>query len=305
MQFSSDDASVYLVLLAVAAPLLGVCNFLMTRLRRHKIVNLLRRATIIAEYQIPANLTPAEMGYMYELRLSRRQLVATLFNLEYRGIITIDEKKQVSLIGKDLSKLLPHEWMITKLLDDAENKSLPLDDFLGREHMREFEKRVRTSLVSKGFIKSNSIVFSLTVGWLKMLGVLVFGVGTLFLAYAFFAMQSTTFSGVFLAPLVTLIRSIIFLPLNALFAAVLIVVHIYVSGQSGLGTESLLRIWPKIEAYREFVREVEDSSLRYANQDLYQKTFERSAAYALALGIRTDWQSRFVKVIPQLKIAEA
>jgi uncharacterized membrane protein YgcG len=78
--------------------------------------------TIIAQYDPPDNIGPAEMGTLFDERADLRDLVPSIIDLAYRGYLTIIQTKEKSMIGKaqfDFEKvkdadadLKPHEKLL-------------------------------------------------------------------------------------------------------------------------------------------------------------------------------------------------
>jgi hypothetical protein len=62
-----------------------------SRFKRRK--NQLSQQSIKAEYDPPENLSPAEIGYLFDSRFGRAELVSTLLDLEQKGLIELTFRK--------------------------------------------------------------------------------------------------------------------------------------------------------------------------------------------------------------------
>ncbi len=55
-----------------------------------------RASTIVAQYDPPRGLAPAEVGLLYDMRCGQNEIMATLFDLEQRGIVRIIDARSVA-----------------------------------------------------------------------------------------------------------------------------------------------------------------------------------------------------------------
>ena len=88
MSFEGFPAVIALFIF-LAIPI-GVATFIIGRTSRfaHRKRQLIQNV-IIAEYEPPAHLSPAEIGYLFDSRFDNTEVVATLIDLEQRGLISI------------------------------------------------------------------------------------------------------------------------------------------------------------------------------------------------------------------------
>ena len=84
---------------------------------------------IIAEYDPPANLTPAEIGYLFDSRIDKTEVIATLVGLEQRSLVNLTYnkfdglhvEKSVAQLPNDLRQ---HELYLLNNLGANSNLSL-------------------------------------------------------------------------------------------------------------------------------------------------------------------------------------
>jgi hypothetical protein len=62
-------------------------------------IRLLNQKTIIAEYEPPNGLIPAEIGFLYDTKLSQAEIFATIISLEQKGLAIINETNNQLVIG--------------------------------------------------------------------------------------------------------------------------------------------------------------------------------------------------------------
>ncbi len=115
---------------------------LMTALARRSANRFLkeRESTVIALYEPPLGLAPAELGMLYGLRCDDKELQATLFDLNRRNIISLSHARAAIVASQEVYDNLEEFEKIainTALMSDSivkETRSLPVTVFVeGRE----------------------------------------------------------------------------------------------------------------------------------------------------------------------------
>jgi hypothetical protein len=58
-------------------------------------------------------------------------------------------------------------------------------------------------------------------------------------------------------------------------------------------TKKFKQIWPEIEGYRDYIRQVEVDELKFESEELKTSSKNKALPYAIALELNTEWQKRF------------
>jgi hypothetical protein len=66
-------------------------------------------AVAVVAHKPPLGLSPAEIGYLYDMRCSHNEIIATLFEIEQRGIIRIVDHNTIQVIN-DANYVDLHEF---------------------------------------------------------------------------------------------------------------------------------------------------------------------------------------------------
>ena len=295
MTFSTDDGSIYLLYALVALPLLIIFPLIIRTLSRIRLSRLYHSRTILAEYEPPAGLTPAELGYMYDAKIKSNEFIATAFDLEYKNIIIIDVAGGLSLPVDASTKqpLKPHEEFIVAIIGRGEYTSLFQDVSLLNTHT--FKQAVSQSLVAQGLIRPH-LYQRLLIGILKMTRLVFFFYSALIvLFFAIFKFAPSTSIGVilFVSAMMFVGFTALFAPLYVFLGAVLTYIYVKLDGMCWIGTKLLKQTWPDIEGYRMYIKQAQLNRLNFASEELREKALEKDFSYAVALRMKIDWKSRF------------
>lgn len=275
------------IFITIAIPL-GIFTFILanvSKFTRRK--SKLSQNTIIAEYDPPENLSPAEMGYLFDSRLDKQELVATLIDLEQKGLLAFQKRSlegmviNVSNRGQDKHNLRQYEKDLLDRIGAEAN--LSVYSLLNKSS---FGYSIKKSLAAKGYIKSQREVINylaqrtLVAYFLLTMPILIW---TLFQANG----------EIMIMFLVMMFVFIMFFPF--FFGLALITGYIYnkIVGQPGMWTDKLKKLWPELEGYREYVRQVELDELQFESKDLKIRSKNKTLPYAIALGLNTEWQDSF------------
>lgn len=153
LSFSSDDGSIYIPLIAMALAMFIIFPLVQKIIFYFRLRRQLGSQTIIAMYESPRNLSPAEIGYMYDSKIDKTEIIGTLFDLEYRHIITIDRRGNLALSGNAPEGLKDYEILLTSLIKGGELKSI--HGLIDPKLTHGFNQAVRSSLVSQGFMNKS------------------------------------------------------------------------------------------------------------------------------------------------------
>lgn len=295
MTFSSDDGSIYLLYAIIALPVLIIFPLVVRAISRLRLKRMSRARTIVALYESPKGLTPAEIGYIYDASLGNHEVVATVFDLEYRDIATIDQKGGVSInaITVGAQQLKSHEKFIMRCITRGEYTSVLQN--LSIVNMQLFKQQVNMGLVSKDLVRAQ---FYLRVffGGLKMIRNVFFFYSSLIVlsVSSLFFVSPLSVGEILLVGTISLIGfTLLFAPFYVILGSILTFMYIRLDGMRWIGTKRLRQTWPDIEGYRMYIRQAQLNRLNFASEELRIKSLERDFAYAVALRMKIDWKSRF------------
>lgn len=248
---------------------------------RYKYLN---SSVVKAEFDPPHGLSPAEIGYLFDSKTGNKESLATLLDLEQRNIIKITKtstgRYNIFSTNSGHQKLKPHEELIVSSLSALKDIDITKGAlFVG------FNKSVRTSLKNSGLIGKKSdfvgqYIFKVFISYL-IIGFILFA----FIVYTF----KTDLIAIF-------VFSIVFFVITfpAFFALSLVIAYInnVVAGHSGLWSSEAKKLWPEIEGYREYIRQVELDEIQFDSEELKLRSKNRALPYAVAFGFNTNWQKR-------------
>lgn len=295
MTFSTDDGSIYLLYAFVAIPVLIIFPLVVRAVSRLRLKRLSRSSTIVTMYESPSGLTPAEIGYIYDASLKTHEFVATVFDLEYKNIIKINEQGQLSLdsVNTQSQPLEAHEKLIIRLIVSGDYKSVLQDLSIVNNQL--FKQEVSRSLVNKGLIREH-FYQRVFFGTLKM-------IRNVFFFYSSLIILSTV-SLLFVSPLsvgevllmcvISLIAfTLLYTPLYIALGVALTFIYVKLDGMRWIGTTRLRQTWPDIEGYRMYIKQAQLNRLNFASEELRIKALEKDFSYAVVLRLKVDWRTRF------------
>jgi Predicted membrane protein (DUF2207) len=243
--------------------------------------------TIIPEYDAPDGLSAAEIGYIYDSKVGYKEQVATLFDLEQRKVVELTGLDSLGyLTYKTLSSsggLKNHE----QLLFNHGNKEKSTS--VNTVSTSDFKKALKGELGAKGFVLVDRFELVYTVKRALLAQLLItLCYGTYFTV----VLTSGSESG-----LETAVQSVILLILLSpvLFFSALIGTAFYnaIVGHPAIWAQKLKQVWPKIEGFKLFVSQVELQQIKFESAEVATMSKNKTISYAIALGLKTDWQKRF------------
>lgn len=237
----------------------------------------LMQNVIVAEYAPPADLSPAEIGYLFDSRLTRLELKATLVDLEQRGLVKIVGSKGDDIAAERTAKpapdnLKPHENYVLDSLSVKASFSLGM--------VNGFKSFVVQSLQEQGFVRPLKDIF---IYYAKRTAA----------AYAFlvasFSLALLLMTDGSIVNILTAILGINMIAFPVLLIAALIIGWIYgrVVGQPGLWTPKLKAMWRELEGYRNYIEQVELNQIKFESKDLKIRSKNKALPYAIALNLDT------------------
>lgn len=237
--------------------------------------------TVVARYDPPEGLSPAEAGYLADDRLDPRDVAATLLDLAIRGYIRLEDCKPdegVPFTGKDFILRLQKpigEWAGTRAHEDT----LLFHTFYGGKWTKLSSvslrfywvvpilvNQVRSALDEKGLYADPRIAQA------KRQSVVI--------AFAVLAWIAQAF-GVW-----SLIQSDL-VGLGSILAAV-VIVFLFTRGVNHR-TPAGERAFAELRGFQDFMNSVDADRMQRITPDL----FERNLPYAVALGVEHHWAQAF------------
>jgi uncharacterized membrane protein len=243
-------------------------------------------APIAAQYEPPAQMTPAELGTLFDGKPDMCDITATVVDLAVRGYLHITEEDDPKFFGLFSSKdytftlkkprsawsaLKTHERdMLEAMFDDGE-ESVKLSDLKNKfyKHLPGLRNGLYGMLVKAGFytgrpdrVRTSYIVGGVVVGFI--LG----GAG------------ATVMAGFGMQPVAAIIAGV-------LSAIIIAVFGWFMPSRTVLGTREL----EKVLGFQEFLTRVESDRLQRIVKT--PAMFEKFLPYAMALGVADNWAKAF------------
>jgi Predicted membrane protein (DUF2207) len=233
--------------------------------------------TVIAHYEPPLDLRPAEMGYIYDSHLGGLEIWATLIHLEQQGFIRLTpvahEPGSVKVERlRPTDTLLEYEdYLVRWTIRNDGIFSLKVSD----SDQALFIQQVRKHLVRQGYIATQPRIWILlTACWLLSL----VAVNSLSPASGNVSTSDP--------------RTYLYVP--CLIIAVLGRVAggtIVKTFETKLSTKKLRRDWPLIEGYRLFLETTEANRLRHTASAVEDVRSAPALPYVIALDLYPKWEN--------------
>ena len=318
---SYDGISALLIVLLVFALLLTLLFIVISPLfifiailkRKAERYKQLRSNTIIAQYDPPMNLAPAEIGYLYDMKCDAKELWATLIDLKIRRIVSFSSPKDVKIIDTSLYGSLREfeKFAVYLVSDDAPKPQLVTKNFTiidengvphtqaitlpARRSLSTFTSKVRASLHSRQ-IKTRSYVYSV-IGYGFLVGACISIVPGLFVIgingdYNGVAYEAWSAAAIESGLFISFFISFFVWPLYLGFGCVAVILWGKLAGRYWLNTSSVRKLWPELEGYRLFLKKVEEDNLQFAVQQGDAKAvFVTILPYIIVLNLDIHWRS--------------
>ncbi|MEO6761474.1 MAG: hypothetical protein ABI220_03810 [Candidatus Saccharimonadales bacterium] len=257
-----------------------------------------RNGTVVSQYDPPLDLSPAEMGYMYDLECGQKELRATLFDLEWQKVITINNQKSVTVINQDFfSKLKDYEQTAIKLFSTSSpapsvvsSVPSPIASISAPVDFTEFEFQVAQSLRAKGYIMKSKRLHR----WLLALVIaFVLGLWPMVLALASDGKAESMFSRISGGVFDSLGLGVFLFPIYIGAGYLMAKLWMKVAGGQWLAGKNIRQAWYEIEGYRLFIKEVDLDNIQFDATNSPNQAPQRTLAYAIALNLKTKWQWYF------------
>lgn len=245
-------------------------------------LRLLSQRTIIAEYDPPANLSPAEIGFLHDTKLTAAEVYGTIVSLEQQGLVTIaEEQNHLQIVDVKPAPPDCKEFEKHILLVLAQHRGQPINRKLLTSTVRSANQIIKKQLQDQGYLASP------LEGLKQSLFALIIIVTTLImLTVALFRPNSLSEIGAFA------FFVIILWPIYLVVSVFLYATFKKIAGESWLATPKLKRIWSGIEGYRQFIEIVELDNLQFDSQNVKGTTKNETLPYAIAFEFNTGWRKR-------------
>lgn len=244
--------------------------------------------TVIAEYDPPDNLSPAEMGMLHDSEVSAIEITATIIDLAVRGYIKLELLRlksffrsanyKIHFLKAADSQLRAHESILYDMLmsgnegtGTVETKSLKGNTVSSA--IMKFRKSLDKAVKDKGYYKKTSKVSNVVV--------LKFGIPLLrfafFIVFLVFSIRAISDNGW----------------LGLIIGLVGVLLGFTLSRRSAMRASGVSE-WAKVEGFKLFLSVTEKDRLAFT--DAPAKTpeqFSKFLPYAIALGVEKQWAGQF------------
>ncbi len=234
------------------------------------------RKTIVAQYEPPDGLTPAEMGFLMEEKFSTNFIAATLVNLAVKGYFKIIETEKKGLFGKnkeysfeklkDYDGESKHEKEIFEGIFGGAKKKVKMSDLKNKFYKRidEIKKHTTESVLQRKYFAKNPIK----------------------VRAAYYGLAGLTF----VVGMVTLLF-FTFLAHNLLGTSLIIcgIVIFFFGRKMPARTEAGSKAYEHVLGFKDYLYTAERFRLKATTAE----TFETFLPYAMILGVEKQWAARF------------
>lgn len=243
-------------------------------------LRLLHQRTIIAEYDPPDNLSPAEMGYMFDSKLTIAEVFATIVSFEQQGFLTITEEP-AGLLVTTTQSVPPHLKEFERYVLDTirEQSGRPLTLAMLEKITPLADVVINKQLREQGYLVTGNE--QLKRSFFRLL----FITATLMLVFPILAFRPTSSEGIIMTGLFLFFFS----PGYFIFSFFVYKIYKKIAGEPWLGTPKLKQVWSDIEGYRHFIEVVEADRLKFDSETTKGIIHNKALPYAIALGFNTGW----------------
>ena len=250
-----------------------------------------RRRPIAAQYEPPANVSPAEAGTLLDNSADMRDITATLVDLAVRGYMRIEEQQNPKLFGlfgggtsytfhrlKTAEGLTPHERVVFDGIFGLHGDQVQLDELKDEfyRQLNPIRDAIFTQLMGGGFYqrrpdKVKQIWMGCGIG-----AAILIGIGGAFVAASFL-----------LTPVSFIIAAIVSGIILVIFAQIM-------PARTDAGTRAL----EQILGFEEFLRRVESDNLKRVILG-HPELFDKYLPYAMAFGVERQFARAFEGIYTQ------
>jgi uncharacterized membrane protein len=252
-----------------------------------------RLRPIVAQYEPPDKLTPAEVGTLVENSVTMRDLTATIVDLAVKGCLVIEEKKKEHMMGlwsdkdyvfhlkkpaSEWSTLRPHEQeLLSGMFNDGADTDVSLEDLHNTfyKNIPGIKDAIFGALISDGYYRQRpDSVRHTYLGAAAVIGVL----------------------GIWGGPIVANnlgMASLGFIVAGILTAGIIAAFGWFMPAHTITGARTL----EGILGFEDFLAHVEAD--RFNRTIKTPEMFEKFLPYAMALGVEKNWSKAFQNIYTQ------
>ena len=237
------------------------------------------RGTIIAEYDVPDKLRPAEVGIIQDNQLQNKELSAEIIQLAIDGYLIIERTSSLKGLVHDytLHKLKEGDTIDSPYAQRLFNKlfgasqEVKIKDLKDSFYTKlpEIQKEAFVQVVTKGYFKENpqDVIKKYTV-----LAIIMFIAATLELAY---------------------IRNLIIFPALLISAIAAIIFAFFMPALTELGAATK----DKIKGLKLYLSVAEKDRIDFHNApEKNPQTFQKFLPYAMVMGVEKKWAGQFADI---------
>lgn len=239
----------------------------------------LKQRTIVAEYETPTGLTPAEIGFLHDSKLNIAEVYATIIYLHKQGLIMLVETGGRQIIESTRPApptLKPFEKYVLAYASQHTQEAVTIG--LLKRAKLEGDLVINKQLQDAGYLLTRReqikrSLFRLGLIWLS----LIILTTVLTRPNTSEGIQALIFFMVFLAPVYFVTSVFLYFTIQK------------IAGEPWLLSPEIKNIWPDIEGYSQYIKQVELDNLQFESQEMQGQIRNKSLPYAIALGYNTGW----------------
>ena len=260
------------VLFSILVIIVGIVIRVISNIRRS---SARKNETVIAQYDPPQQLLPAEMGLLLDDEITTTEISSTIIDLAVRGYLKIkiqDKDFVIVILSSDTSKLVDFEKKILGMLlvnvEEVEGSKIvnlnKLQKPATKDTVDMAKDDIISRLVAKGYygkgknsaLKGRQSIFGGIIGFLVVI----------------------SFFGSFLA---------IIAPFLAIYIA-------YLISQTSKMTKLGYNVWAEVSGFKLFLKVTEEDRLKFTDAPSRSpEQFNKFLPFAVALGVEKEWAKQF------------
>jgi hypothetical protein len=287
--------------------------------RRTEMVLKKNTGIIITQYDPPHDLSPAEIGLLYDSVCGDKEIRATLFDLQQRGIISFTSESSivvtdrtaydhlpeyakiaVRMFDKQMAQLDPHAKEFTYIVYAEDGPQTMHSSIHIPQNKWVFTRAVQQSLRNKGYnVRDYHLQFWCRVG----IGVIILWILPWLLFTAMGAglnevdegpWSLTSFTSGFL---LSFIVGFFLFPAYLIASFIAVKVFVAIAGRYWVNTKQVRKLWPELEGYRIFLQQVDLDEIQFESANSEFSPVVKTLPYAMIFNLDTKWQERLRKLV--------
>ena len=322
MEYSTDNIWIVLGIISLVLFLLILLPLLpgivVTAIVRRRVETVIKRnsATIITQYKPPLDLSAAEIGLLYDSACDAKEIRATLFELQQRGVIVKNTENSVTVVDQSAYAQLPEYARIavrmfdrqTAKADPGQLRSIVTTQTAGdtpttvtllsiptRQTRRAFTRAVQDSIRARGIaIRDYHKEFYKRILYLYLFFWSLPGIFIIMLpaeingvSYPAFSLQN------FLsAPAYAFGIGFLLFPVYLALSFATLAIFVKIAGRYWINTKQVRQLWPELAGYKRFLEATDLSRIQFESQQTTHKPVIDTLPYAIVFNLETKWRKR-------------